>query len=820
MTKPLRVLIIDDSEDDTLLLVAELRRGGYDVVYEQVYTEADLRNALENGTWDVILSDHSMPQFSGLVALKIVKEQELDIPFIIVSGTMSEDAAVDSMKLGASDYFSKNKVARLIPAVERELRDVEHRRERLRAEQDLIQTEAKLRQKEASLEEAQRIAQLGNWSWNLETNEIQWSNGMYHIFQVSPDEPPPRLDEFAATSVLPQDREKLLSAIQTAAREGVPFDLEFRVVLPGRGERVIHSRGEVKTNPAVVPVQMMGVIQDITEHKHIETAEQEQRLFAEALRETASALNTTLELDKVLDLILEHMERVVPHDASKIALIEGENARVVRHRGYGERGLTELLPMQALPHLQWVLKTSEAFIIADTIRYSGWKQLPDMAWVRSNLTAPICVMGAVIGFLVLDSETPDVFTAEHARRLQVFADQASVAIQNAQLYEALLEQSLDLEQRVAARTQELQQAKDRVEAILNSTSDALVLTNPAGLIEQTTPVFDEEFGYSPNELLGQPLSVMIEPEYFDVVAAAMQELLDTGARQRIEVVALRKDGTAFNAEVAFSSTAAHGDARTLLCSVRDITQHKQAEVELRTTLERERELAELRSRFGSMLSHEFRTPLAVIQFSSSILKDYNDRLTTEKRLDHLSKIQAQVKRLVSLLDDYLMVTRSEKVAASYNPVPTEPVAFVRDIVDETRLIAETHEIRFAVHGDCKQALIDPRLMRQAINNLLTNAIKYSPSGQFVDVMLLCDGRQIAITVRDYGIGIPEEDQQRLFQTFFRANNVGAIPGTGLGLTIIKQAVELHGGTVTFISRQNEGTTFSITIPVITQMVTD
>src|SRR5690606_18587962 len=257
MAKPLRVLIIDDSEDDTLLLVAELRRGGYDVVYEQVYTEADLRNALENGTWDVILSDHSMPQFSGLVALKIVKEQELDIPFIIVSGTMSEDAAVDSMKLGASDYFSKNKVARLIPAVERELRDVEHRRERLRAEQDLIQTEAKLRQKEASLEEAQRIAQLGNWSWNLETNEIQWSNGMYHIFQVSPDEPPPRLDEFAATSVLPQDREKLVSAIQTAAREGVPFDLEFRVVLPGRGERVIHSRGEVKTNPAGVPVQMM-----------------------------------------------------------------------------------------------------------------------------------------------------------------------------------------------------------------------------------------------------------------------------------------------------------------------------------------------------------------------------------------------------------------------------------------------------------------------------------------------------------------------------------------------------------------------------------
>ena len=119
MTKPLRVLIIDDSEDDTLLLVEELRHGGYDVSHEQVYTESALRSALDTGEWDVILSDHSMPQFSGLVALKIVKENALDVPFIIVSGTMSEDAAVESMKLGAADYFSKNKVTRLIPAVER-----------------------------------------------------------------------------------------------------------------------------------------------------------------------------------------------------------------------------------------------------------------------------------------------------------------------------------------------------------------------------------------------------------------------------------------------------------------------------------------------------------------------------------------------------------------------------------------------------------------------------------------------------------------------------------------------------------------------------
>jgi PAS domain S-box-containing protein len=813
MKQPLRVLIIDDSEDDTLLLVEELRRGDYDVTFEQVYTESTLRAALDNREWDVILSDHSMPQFSGLVALQIVKERALDIPFIIVSGTMSEDAAVDSMKLGAADYFSKNKVTRLIPAVERELRDADHRRQRQRAEQDLRRAETALRQREASLEEAQRIAQLGNWNWNLETNEVHWSSGLHRIFEVPTDKPPMNLEEFATTIVHPQDRERLRDAIARAAELREPFDIEYRIVLSERGERVILSRGEVKTNEAGAPVHMLGTIQDITERKRIETAEHEQRMFAEALRETAAALSTTLELDRVLDLILEHMGWVVPHDASRIALIEGENARVVRHRGYGERGLTTLIPMEDLPHLRWIIKTSEPFSLADTERYTGWKQFPEMAWVRSNLTAPINVMGAVIGFLILDSDTPDVFTAEHARRLQVFADHASVAIQNAQLYEALLHQSVELEQRVAARTRELQQAKDRVEAILNSTSDALVLTNPSGVIEQTTPAFDDEFGYLPDELLGQPLSALIQPEFVESFQAGVQVVLMTQIRQRVELVARRKDGTTFDAEASLSTTAAKEGARIVLCSVRDITHRKQAEVELRTSLEQERELAELRTRFGSMLSHEFRTPLAVIQFSSSILKDYDEKLTPEKRHDHLIKIQAQIKRLVSLLDDFLMVTRSEKVEATFNPVVIEPISFCREIIEETRLFTETHEIGFVVTGECEQAMLDPRLMRQAITNLLTNAIKYSPAGSTVDVTMQCDSHQITIAVRDRGIGIPEADQARLFETFYRANNVGAIPGTGLGLTIIKQAVELHGGTVTFASKVGEGTTFTITIPV-------
>src|SRR5947199_885906 len=145
MSKPIHILIVEDSEDDAELLLHELRRGGYEPVHRRVDTRAAMLEALEQREWDIITADHSMPQFSSAMALKIVQEQGLDVPFIIVSGTIGEEAAVAAMKAGAQDYLIKGHLKRLVPAVERELRDAVRRREQRQLEVTMLAQQEQLR---------------------------------------------------------------------------------------------------------------------------------------------------------------------------------------------------------------------------------------------------------------------------------------------------------------------------------------------------------------------------------------------------------------------------------------------------------------------------------------------------------------------------------------------------------------------------------------------------------------------------------------------------------------------------------------------------
>ncbi len=143
--RDLRVLIVEDSEDDVLLLLRELRRGGYDPAYERVDTPAAMHAALDRQVWDIVISDYSMPHFSGLAALTLVRERGLDLPFLLVSGTIGEDSAVAAMRAGAHDYLTKDNLTRLAPAIARELQEAEMRRARRRAEEQLRQAEARYR---------------------------------------------------------------------------------------------------------------------------------------------------------------------------------------------------------------------------------------------------------------------------------------------------------------------------------------------------------------------------------------------------------------------------------------------------------------------------------------------------------------------------------------------------------------------------------------------------------------------------------------------------------------------------------------------------
>lgn len=252
--------------------------------------------------------------------------------------------------------------------------------------------------------------------------------------------------------------------------------------------------------------------------------------------------------------------------------------------------------------------------------------------------------------------------------------------------------------------------------------------------------------------------------------------------------------------------------------MRDISNLKQAQQEMLQTLEKEKELSELRSRFISMASHEFRTPLAIIGSSTGILELYYQRLSDDKRQQHLQRIHRSVKHMTELLDDVLLVNRADAERLAFQPHLGNLRDFCRQLAAEIQLGAREQSIVFEC-GDSGlpqeldwDGVFDPKLLRQILTNLLSNALKYSPSAGAVRFTLTAQEDQAVFTIQDQGIGIPPEDLPRLFTSFHRASNVGAIQGTGLGLAIVKKCAELHRGTVTVDSVLGEGTCFTVRLP--------
>ena len=240
---------------------------------------------------------------------------------------------------------------------------------------------------------------------------------------------------------------------------------------------------------------------------------------------------------------------------------------------------------------------------------------------------------------------------------------------------------------------------------------------------------------------------------------------------------------------------------------------QQAEEESRRALEQEKEFSDLKSRFISMTSHEFWTPLSMILSSAQLLEQYGQQLATERILSHLRRIQANAKQMGDLLDDVLTVAKADAGRLTFHPRPLDILRFCEGLVEEIQLtIGAAHKVTFVHRGQCPDVPMDESLLRQILHNLLYNAINYSDPGSAVCFELTCSDDRVTFRVSDQGIGIPPEERGRLFEAFHRASNAEHIPGTGLGLTIVKRAVDLHGGTIAVSSHVGKGTTFTVTIP--------
>ena len=363
--------------------------------------------------------------------------------------------------------------------------------------------------------------------------------------------------------------------------------------------------------------------------------------------------------------------------------------------------------------------------------------------------------------------------------------------------------------------QALQRSEERFRSLIENALDVITILDTEGTIQYISPSVEKVLGYQSANLIDHNFFALIHPDDFITTCYHITNAIkNPDVALPVEFRYCHQDGTWRTLEAISQRFVDNSELTQIFVNCRDITERKRLE-EVRLALEKEKELSTMKIRFFSMASHEFRTPLSVALAAAQLLENspyaWQD---DQKRIRNLHRIQDSVKNMVQLLDDILTINRAETGNLEFNPTQLDLEKFCCQFIEEIRISdGSRHIINFVCEGNKKQAYLDERLLRSILGNLLSNAIKYSPENIQVEFYLIFKDREVIIKICDQGIGISINDQNQLFQPFHRGKNVRNIPGTGLGLMVVKKCVDLHEGSLNIMSESNHGTTVTVTLPL-------
>jgi PAS domain S-box-containing protein len=436
--------------------------------------------------------------------------------------------------------------------------------------------------------------------------------------------------------------------------------------------------------------------------------------------------------------------------------------------------------------------------------------------VAAYLGAPLIMSGGeVVGALCVIDHAARYWTQEE---IELLTDLSKAVITEIELRNQLYEKELTRAQ--------LKTSEDRYRLISESTSDyafsCIVLPDGGYIHNWFTDSFQKITGYAPQEIIEMPRFQMYHPDDMWLARQQVEQVLQGIANQG-EYRIITKAGEV--RQVLMYRQPTYDDASGRVTGfygiAQDITERKNAEREhveserLRMALEKEREMGDVRRGLMTMVSHEFRTPLATIQSSSEMLKRYYDRMPQDRRLEKLDDINHQVLRLTEMVDDIQIMVQFQYGRLHPQPEPVKLDQLSTGVIELFQQRQQpARRIRLQTSGDLQKVLIDPRLFARILSNLITNGLRYSPDDQPVLVDLHGDSNRVTLRVTDHGIGIPADEQARIYEPFFRGRNTDNIAGTGLGLSIVKECVQLAHGTIDLTSGAEFGTTFTIQLPVI------
>lgn len=365
----------------------------------------------------------------------------------------------------------------------------------------------------------------------------------------------------------------------------------------------------------------------------------------------------------------------------------------------------------------------------------------------------------------------------------------------------------------ALMEEKLRASEERYIALFENAGDAIVIMDANGLILSANKILCQRLGYTEAELLGKTPAHFDSQKYAELVPERMKMIAEKG-EAIFETEHIAKNGTLFSVEVSVRVVELTGHS-VVMSIVRDITERKTMEKELRHALETARSTNSTMSRLMSVVAHEFRTPLSLLTSSTDILDRYSGRLTHDQVIEQNETIRSAARQMSGLIDSVLSFNRQESDGVINMPEPLDIGRISQTIAAEVALVwGAGYDFQVTIAKNCGTILLNERLYRRVIENLLTNAFRYSPSGKAVSLSITRESDRLKVVVADSGIGIPDEDKKRIFDAFYRGKNVEARRGLGLGLSIVREALLHIGGSITVKSAIGEGTTMRVDIPLV------
>lgn len=764
----LKVLFVEDSERDAALLTRHLISSGYKLDSIRVETEEQFTKALHQKDWDIILSDYSLPTFNALSALFLLKANELETPFIIVSGTIGEEVAVEAMRLGVSDYFMKDNLARLVPAIERELEDVKVRKQKRELEDAKGQS---LRE----LAEAQRLTHIGSWTWDLVTDTITWSDELFRIFGLEPAPQAPPFAELKEKYFHPEDAEIVAAELQTAFATTANFDFSLRLYRPDGTLRHLHALGRGTADETGRSVLYFGTAQDVTEQKQWE---EKQRMLLATIEDQSDRLRNVI--DNIPGVVWE--SALSPSGGRSVNFVSDYIEKLL---GYSVKewssspnfGRTIIHPDDHDKVEREVAKLIETGEDSTSFEFRWIAKNGDVKWVQTKTAAIKDEAGTVVGLRGVTIDITERKAAEFA------------VSESEERYRLLF-------------------ANNPIPMwVYDLESLAFLEVNNAAV---------QHYGYSRSEFLSMRLTDIRDSAEVDALEKNVAAI--DGPISTPRVWKHRKsDGAEISVEITAHSLDFNGH-RSRLVLANDVTERQLLEHQLRHS-----QKMEAIGVLAGGIAHDFNNLLTVINGYADLMM-----LTAPERegqfWGNLQDIREAGERAAGLTRQLLAFSRKQVLAPKVldlNTVVSDLEKMLR------RIIGENIDFRTLGDEDLLPISADPGQIEQIVMNLVVNARDAMPYGGKLTIethnveltetyarshISVKPGKYVMLAISDTGIGMTEETQRRIFEPFFSTKEVGH--GTGLGLSMVYGIVKQSGGNIWVYSEPERGTTFKIYLPAV------